>query len=284
MTQRRLVALVLLSLFAFAGNSILCRLALKHTAIDPASFTLIRLLSGAIVLWLATLRAGSHQGGSGNWLSACALAAYAAGFSFAYVSLPAPTGALLLFGAVQATMIGHAIWSGERMRPVQTLGLLIAGGGLVTLFLPGLHAPAPGGALLMCIAGIAWGVYSLRGRNAGEPVRTNSGNFLRAALLAALLSVLLRERTAIDAAGAGYAVASGALASGLGYALWYAVLPSLKASTAATLQLSVPPLAAFGAVLFLDEAISTRLVLASFATLGGIALVLWQRGRSQDRG
>lgn len=283
MTQRRLFALVLLSLLAFAGNSILCRLALKHTAIDPASFTLIRLVSGAIVLWLATLRAGRREGGSGDWLSAGALAAYAAGFSFAYVSLPAPIGALLLFGAVQATMIGHAIWSGERMHAVQTCGLLIALGGLVSLFLPGLHdVPPPGGAALMCIAGIAWGVYSLRGRRSGDPTRTNAGNFLRAALMAALLSAWLHQTAAVDAAGAGFAIASGALASGLGYALWYAVLPSLKASTAATLQLSVPPLAAFGAVLFLDEPISTRLILASIAILGGIALVLWQRRRSQS--
>ena len=283
--QRRLLALVLLSLLAFAGNSILCRLALKHTAIDPASFTLIRLVSGAIVLWLATLRASHRDGGAGDWPSACALAVYAAGFSFAYVSLSAPMGALLLFGAVQATMIGQAIWSGERLRGLQAGGLVLAVGGLVSLFLPGLdHAPPLTGAFLMCIAGMAWGVYSLRGRRPGNPTRINAGNFLRAALLAALLSACFYRSAALDATGVGYAIASGALASGLGYALWYAALPSLKATTAATLQLSVPPLAAFGGVLFLDEAISTRLIFASLAILGGIGLVLWQRRRSQGTG
>ncbi|MES2149094.1 MAG: DMT family transporter [Pseudomonadota bacterium] len=282
MTARRLIVLVLLSLLAFAGNSILCRLALKQTTIDPASFTLLRLVSGAMVLWLATLRAGERQDGAGDWMSAGALAAYAAGFSFAYVSIPANTGALLLFGSVQATMIGHAIWSGERLHHVQTAGLLIAMGGLLSLFLPGLqHAPPIGGAFLMCVAGIAWGVYSLRGRRSGDPTRTNAGNFLRAALMALVLSLVLHDTAALDAAGVGYAIASGAVTSGLGYALWYAVLPSLKASTAATLQLSVPPLAAFGAVLFLDEAISMRLIVASVAILGGIGLVLWQRRRSQ---
>jgi drug/metabolite transporter (DMT)-like permease len=281
MRPRRLAALVIFSLLAFAGNSLLCRIALRETAIDPASFTLIRLVSGAIVLWLATLRPGAAgKDGKGDWTSAVALAAYAAGFSFAYVSLPAPTGALLLFGAVQATMIGHAIWSGERMRPLQTLGLLVALGGMVSLFLPGLHeVPPVGGALLMCVAGIAWGVYSLRGRRGGDPTRTNSVNFMRATLVAAVLSAVLYQSARLDATGVAYALASGAITSGLGYALWYAVLPSLKSSTAATLQLSVPPLAAFGAVLFLDESISTRLVLASLAVLGGIALVLRERGR-----
>jgi drug/metabolite transporter (DMT)-like permease len=280
MGPRRLAALVIFSLLAFAGNSLLCRIALRETAIDPASFTLIRLVSGAIVLWLATLRPGAGRDGKGDWSSACALAAYAAGFSFAYVSLPAPTGALLLFGAVQATMIGHAIWSGERMRPLQILGLLVALGGMASLFLPGLNeVPPVGGALLMCVAGIAWGVYSLRGRRGGDPTRTNAVNFMRATLVAVALSAILYQSARLDAAGVAYALASGAITSGLGYALWYAVLPSLKSSTAATLQLSVPPLAAFGAVLFLDEAISVRLVLASLAVLGGIALVLRERGR-----
>jgi drug/metabolite transporter (DMT)-like permease len=166
------------------------------------------------------------------------------------------------------------------MRPVQTLGLLVALGGMVSLFLPGLNeVPPVAGALLMCVAGIAWGVYSLRGRRGGDPTRTNAVNFMRATLVAALLSAILYQSARLDAAGVAYALASGAITSGLGYALWYAVLPSLKSSTAATLQLSVPPLAAFGAVLFLDEAISARLVLASLAVLGGIALVLRERGR-----
>lgn len=272
-----MLVLTTLAMLAFAGNSLLCRVALKHTAIDAASFTSIRLISGAVMLWLVVrLRHGSHAG-RGNWLSALALFAYAAGFSFAYVSLSAATGALLLFGAVQATMIGHGLYAGERLRQKQLLGLLLAFGGLVGLLLPGLSAPPLLGAVLMLGAGVAWGVYSLRGKGAGDATQVTAGNFLRAVAIALGLSLLTLSNARLDGAGVVYAIASGALASGLGYAIWYTALPALKATTAATVQLSVPVLATAGGVIFLGEALSPRLALASVAILGGIALVILDR-------
>lgn len=273
MSLVRIIVLTLLAMIAFAGNSLLCRIALKHTAIDAATFTSIRLVSGAMMLWLIVSARRGLPEGKGNWLSATALFAYAAGFSFAYVSLPAATGALLLFGAVQATMIGHGIWSGERLRPMQLLGLVLALLGLVALVLPGLSAPPLLASTLMLGAGFAWGAYSLRGKGKGDPTRVTAGNFLRAAPIAILLNLLMMTRISWDSAGIGYAVASGALASGLGYAIWYTALPALKATNAATVQLSVPVLATLGGILFLGEASSPRLLLASVAILGGIALV-----------
>lgn len=275
MSTARTLALTTLALTAFAGNSLLCRLALKHTAIDAASFTTIRLVSGALVLWLLVRTGRSAQAsGAGSWPSALALFAYAAGFSFAYVSLPAATGALLLFGAVQATMIGVGLWKGERFQRLQLAGLALAFAGIVGLLLPGLSAPPLGGSLLMLGAGAAWGVYSLRGRGAGDPTRVTAGNFLRAAPMALALSLLTLQTASLDTAGLWYALASGALTSGIGYAIWYAVLPALQATTAATLQLSVPVLAALGGIVFLGEAVTLRLALASAAILGGIALVV----------
>lgn len=277
MPYARIAALTLLAMSAFAGNSLLCRTALKHTSIDAATFTTIRLASGAAMLWLVThMRSGGRAGG-GNWLSALALFAYAAGFSFAYLSLPAATGALLLFGAVQATMIGHGMWAGERLRRIQLVGLMLAFGGLVGLLLPGLSAPPLYGSILMLGAGVAWGVYSLRGKAAGDPTKVTAGNFLRAVPIAAALSVVMLHRVSVDTAGVGYAVLSGALASGMGYAIWYTALPALKATSAATVQLSVPVIAATGGVVFLGEPISLRLALASVAVLGGIALVILER-------
>lgn len=280
MSPARIFVLTSLAMIAFACNSLLCRLALKHTPIDPASFTTIRLVSGAAVLWLVVrMHRGSYTG-CGNWQSALALFAYAAGFSFAYVSLPASMGALLLFGAVQATMIGHAIWSGERMRRLQLVGLGIALGGLVGLLSPGLSAPPLLGSLLMLSAGVAWGIYSLRGKGMGDPIRVTAGNFLRAALITAVLSVFMFRNATLDSAGAWYAILSGALASGLGYAIWYTALPALKATNAATVQLSVPVLAALGGIAFLGEAVTLRLVLASVAILGGIALIIMEKQRA----
>lgn len=277
MSRLRVVALIALAMMAFAGNSLLCRLALKDTAIDAASFTTLRLLSGAVMLWLVVRLRGGARSGAGNWLSALALFAYAAGFSFAYISLPAATGALLLFGAVQATMIGHGLWRGERLRWPQTAGLVLALGGLVGLLLPGLSAPPMFGSAMMLGAGAAWGIYSLRGRGAGDATRVTAGNFLRAVPIAAALSLLMLGKASVDGAGLLYAVASGALASGLGYAIWYTALPAIKATTAATVQLSVPVIAALGGILFLGEAITLRLALASMAILGGIALVILEK-------
>lgn len=277
MASPRIIVLTVLAMLAFAGNSLLCRAALRHTSIDAATFTTIRLASGAIVLFLlARQRRGSSEG-SGNWLSALALFAYAAGFSFAYLQLTAATGALLLFGAVQATMVGHGLWRGERLAPGQFAGLALAAGGLLGLLLPGLQAPPLPAALLMLGAGVAWGAYSLRGRGAGDPVGVTGGNFLRAAPIAALLSLGMAGSASLDLAGTAYAIASGALASGIGYALWYSVLPSLKATSAATVQLSVPVIAAVGGIVFLDEPASLRLLLAALAILGGIALVILGR-------
>ncbi|EWH03831.1 DMT family transporter [Halomonas sp. BC04] len=277
MSYARIIALTSLAMVAFAGNSLLCRIALKDTSIDAASFTAIRLISGAVVLWLIVqMRRGTFTGG-GNWSSAFALFAYAAGFSFAYVSLSAATGALLLFGAVQTTMIGYGIYAGERLRTLQIIGVFLALAGLVILLLPGLTAPPLAGSTLMLGAGVAWGIYSLRGKAAGDPLRVTAGNFLRAVPIAVVLSLIMLSGSSLDPAGFWYAVASGALASGIGYAIWYTVLPALKATSAATVQLSVPVIAAAGGVVMLGESISLRLVLASIAILGGIALVILEK-------
>lgn len=282
MSHARIIFLTSMTMVAFAGNSLLCRIALKHTSIDAASFTTIRLISGAMMLWLIVWARRGIDTGGGNWLSSLALFAYAAGFSFAYMSLPAATGALLLFGAVQATMIGYGIWAGERLVKLQIVGLVLALGGLVGLLLPGLSAPSLYGSVLMLGAGVAWGIYSLRGKGAGNPIKVTAGNFLRAVPIAIILSILLLKDASLDAAGFWYAVSSGALASGIGYAIWYTTLPALRATTAATVQLSVPVIAALGGIVFLDEPITLRLALASIATLGGIALVILEKQRTND--
>jgi drug/metabolite transporter (DMT)-like permease len=276
-SHARIVTLTLLAMCAFAGNSLLCRLALKHASIDAASFTTVRLVSGALTLWLVVRIRDGAQVGEGSWLSAIALFVYAAAFSFAYVSLPAATGALLLFGAVQATMIGRGLWLGERLTKPQTAGLTIAFAGLVSLLLPGLTTPSLQGSLLMLGAGGAWGVYSLRGKNAGDPRRVTAGNFARSVPFAVALSVLMASRASLDLAGIAYALASGALTSGIGYAIWYTALPALRATQAATVQLSVPVIAAIGGVVLLGEPMTLRLIGAAIAVIGGIALVIVER-------
>ncbi len=270
----RVSFLTVLAMLAFAGNSLLCRAALRETSLDAASFTTLRLVSGALTLWLIVALRGGTRVRGGNWPSALALFVYAASFSFAYISLPTGTGALLLFGAVQATMILYGLWSGDRLGPRQWSGLLLALGGVTGLLLPGLSAPPLGGSVLMLAAGVAWGLYSLRGRGPGDAMAKTAGNFLQALPFAAGLNLLFFDSFAWDFPGAGYAVLSGALASGVGYALWYAALPALKSTTAATVQLSVPVLAAIAGVLFLDEALSLRLIAASLTILGGISLVI----------
>ncbi len=275
----RVLALTALAMAAFAGNSLLCRQALARTDVDPATFTSVRVASGALALALLARARGHSPAAAGSWGSALALFAYAAAFSFAYVSLPASTGALLLFGAVQLTMIGRGLRAGERPRPAQIAGLAAAFAGLVVLLAPGLAAPEPRGAALMLAAGAAWGVYSLRGRAAGAPLAVTSGNFLRAVPLALATSVAFAGRASADPAGIALAAASGALASGAGYAIWYSALPGLTATRAATVQLSVPVLASLGGIVFLGEPLTARLALASAAILGGIALVIGDRGR-----
>lgn len=278
MRRSSLAGLTALALLAFAGNSLLCRAALRDTAIDPASFTLLRIVAGALVLALLVGLRAPAQLRAGSWTSAAALFAYAIAFSYAYIGLSAGTGALILFGAVQASMLGWALLRGERFGAVQTLGFALAIAGLIGLLLPGLSAPPFGAALLMLLAGIAWGVYSLRGRGAGDPTAVTAGNFLRAVPMAvaalALALLLAPDAMQIDAPGSLYAIASGALTSGLGYAIWYRALPQLRASTAATVQLSVPVITAVAGVLLLSEPVSLRLVLASIAVLGGVALVV----------
>lgn len=289
MPVRRLIFWVSLAMLAFAANSLLGRLALKHTRIDAASFTAVRLLSGAVMLWAVVLwrRRRSGIDGArprpGDWRSATALFVYAACFSFAYVGLPAGTGALLLFGAVQATMVGHGLWQGERLKPVQWAGLTLALAGLAALVWRSLATPSISRALLMLAAGVAWGIYSLRGRRqpAGgrhDPAEASAGHFLRATPMAVLLGVVMWPQLSADRAGLAYAAASGAVASALGYLVWYRVLPSMKSTHAATVQLSVPVLAALGGVVLLGEPITSAMVLASVTILGGIALVVKARG------
>lgn len=274
MPSMRVLACTFFAMAAFAGNSLLCRLALRDTGIDPASFTSIRITSGAVCLWLIVRMRGGTQASTGNWMSALALFMYAAGFSFAYVSLPAGTGALLLFGAVQVTMMGYGIWSGDRFGMRQAAGLVVASGGLIGLLSPGISAPSLQGSALMICAGIAWGIYSLRGRGSGDATSTTAGNFLRAVPFAATLSVAALPLASLDAEGAGYALASGVLTSGVGYSIWYTALKGLSTTDAAIVQLSVPVIAAAGGILLLGEHLTLRLVVVSAAILGGIALVI----------
>ena len=268
----RWAALTALAMAAFAGNSLLCRLALQHTTIDPASFTTARLISGALVLWALVRWRGQRP--AGDWWSATALFAYAAAFSYAYLSLSAGTGALLLFGAVQATMLGWGLWRGQRLRLGQTAGLVLAMGGLVALLWPGVTAPPAVGALLMIAAGVAWGVYSLRGRGAGDPTAVTAGNFVRAAVLAGPLMLVALPWAQVDTVGLLWALCSGAVTSGLGYAVWYTALKGLHPTSSASVQLSVPVLTALGGVAFLSEPLTLRLALCSLAILGGIAWVI----------
>lgn len=275
----RLLALLLLTLLAFAGNSVLCRMALKETGIDAASFTTLRLLSGALMLaLLVRLRKPIVPNGEhGNWRGAFALFAYASLFSYAYLQLSTATGALLLFGAVQLSMIGFGLLRGERLGLLGWVGTLLACAGLVWLLLPGLTAPPPESAMMMLGAGVAWGAYSLLGRGARNPLQVTAGNFLRTVPLTLLLSLLTLPFATVDTQGIWLAVASGAITSGLGYAIWYRVLPQLQATQAATVQLSVPVIAGAGGILLLQEPVTPRLMLAGMTVLGGIALVIFQR-------
>ncbi|HEU0032839.1 MAG TPA: DMT family transporter [Kofleriaceae bacterium] len=280
MSPRRpavVIALCVAALVGFAANSLLCRAALGARAIDAASFTAIRLGAGALVL---VVLAGRNAPRTGSWASGGALFAYAAAFSFAYLRLATATGALILFASVQATMIGWGVARGERPRVVEWLGFAIAGGGLVVLTLPGLAAPDPLGAGLMALAGIAWGIYSLRGRGAANPLAVTADNFARSLpLAAALLLAIPIAGGQLSTEGVLLAVASGAIASGVGYSLWYAALPSLRATRAAIIQLAVPVLAATGGALVLGEVVTLRLAGATLAILGGIALAVIAKQR-----
>lgn len=269
------------AMIAFAANSVLCRLALGAGLIDAASFATVRTISGAVMLAAILVARQKPVTARPNWRSVLTLYLYMVFFAFAYLSLSAGTGALILFGAVQLTMFTVALRSGEHFSPVSWAGLVIAIGGLVYLVSPGLTAPDPLGAALMTVAGISWGAYSLVGRSAADPIEATAHNFLYAVPLVVVTNLVFAGDFETTAAGAAYAVASGAVASGIGYAIWYAALKGLSGTGAATVQLSVPVIAAIGGVLLLSEVVTLRLVVASAATLGGVALVLTQRNRAR---
>ena len=282
MTNRyRVVVLTALAMLALAGNSLLCRIALRDTAIDAASFTAIRIASGALILIAILTARRVRPTAGGSWPMAAMLFAYAGFFSFAYRDLTAATGALLLFGSVQLSMLGWAFATGEKLRALQVGGLAIALGGLVYLLMPGLAAPPLFAAALMIGAGIAWAVYSVLGRRAGEPIASTGGNFIRAVAFAAVMAVAASTNHAtLDKMGVLYAVLSGALTSGLGYVLWYAALPALTTASAAIIQLSVPAIATVGGALLLGETIGVRVLVASTAILGGIALTIVKKTKA----
>ncbi|NCN89545.1 MAG: DMT family transporter [Gallionella sp.] len=274
MTPPRLIALTTLTMIAFAANSVLCRMALKDTGIDAASFTALRLLSGAAMLWLLMRWQQQAALQYGNWRSALALFIYAAAFSFAYRTINAGAGALMLFGAVQATMLIAGFIAGERLRRIQAAGFVTALAGLVMLVLPGVEAPSVPDSLLMLASGVAWGIYSLWGRGLANPAAATAGNFVRAAPLALVLAGIALPWLQWDARGALYAVLSGAITSALGYVLWYRVLQHLRAMTASTVQLSAPIIASLGGVVVLGEMFTPDLFVASVLVLGGLWLVL----------
>lgn len=277
-SRGRTAGLTATALVAFAANSILCRLALRAHTIDPATFTAVRLLAGAVTLTLlVSLRRGTAAPQHGSWLSAAALFFYAAPFSFAYLSLGAGTGALILFGAVQLTMLLVAIRRGQRPRPIQWLGIIVAFGGLAWLLLPGITAPSPVGATMMLVAGASWGVYSLRGHGASDALGLTAGNFARSLPLVLVLWLVALSQLHAEPAGILWATLSGAVASGIGYAIWYRALPYISSVTAAVVQLSVPLLAGLGGILLLGEQVTLRLAVAAVLVLGGIGVTIFGR-------
>lgn len=274
-----IVILTFLTLLAFAGNSLLCRMALGNDLIDPTTFTALRLVSGALILVPVSrllTKQPPNQREKGSWASGLALFAYAITFSLAYVSLDAGMGALILFGAVQATMICAGWKSGERPHPLQWLGLATALGGLIYLVLPGLTAPDPIGAVLMMVSGLSWGVYSIRGKGVTAPIPLTAGNFMRAIPMAVTASVtaFILTHPYSRETGVVLALLSGTVTSGLGYVLWYKVLRTLTTTQAAVVQLLVPVLAAFGGVMLLAEQVSVRLVISGALILGGVATAI----------
>lgn len=273
------IVLTGLALIAFAANSVLCRLALGEQAIDASSFTVIRLLSGAVVL-LAILRVNNNKTATqakGSWSSSLMLFLYALTFSFAYITLDTGTGALILFGSVQITMILLSIISGQRLHTAEWVGVSLSFVGFVYLILPGVTTPSINGFMLMAVAGVSWGIYTLKGRNSANPLMDTAYNFLRTIPFVTILAVLAIKQVHYSPFGILYAVLSGAIASGIGYAIWYRALAGLSTTQAAVVQLLVPVIAAFGGVVFVSEAVTLRLIISAILVLGGIFIVVLGR-------
>lgn len=274
MTRARLILLTGLAMLAFAANSVLARLAFATAHAEPLSYTGIRLASGAVVL--LALIAIRHRPIriAGSWPAAAALSGYALAFSIAYLMLGAGTGALILFASVQLGILGWAVYRGDRPGTLEWLGLLVAFLGFAWLVAPGLVAPDPLGALLMVGSGLCWAAYTLLGRGSTAPLADTAGNFIRATTIVPILVAAGLIHQPLDPAAALYAVASGAIASGLGYAILYAALPALTRTRAAIVQLTVPAIAALGGIVFIGEPLTSRLIVATLAILGGIALAV----------
>ena len=280
----RLLFITTITMIAFAANSVFGRLALGSGAIDPAGYSLVRLGTGAIML---ALLVAMRPGGSalaarfshGTWASAAALFGYAAAFSFAYLWLDTGVGALILFACVQGTMIGWSIAKGEHPTTLEWLGLAIAFAAFIWLVSPGLSAPDPAGAVLMALSGVAWGVYSLRGRGQADPLAATAGNFVRSVPFAIVLVAFFLTRLEASAWGIALATASGAVTSALGYALWYRALRELTPTQGAIVQLTVPAIATAGGILFMGEVLTLRFIVCSVAILGGVAIAILARQR-----
>ena len=272
----KLLLLTAAALVGFAANSLLTRSALGAGQIDAATFTAVRLLTGALTLAAITrVRGGTSTDARGSWASSLWLAGYAVSFTLAYTRIGASVGALVLFGCVQLTMIGAGVIAGERPGRIDWVGLALAASGLLTLTLPGVTAPDPIGLLLMVLAGVCWGLYSLAGRRSADPLGTTAGNFARAALFGVLFFLVRFPSRFITSSGLGLAAASGSLASGVGYTFWYAALPALPAWRAAVLQLTVPVLTALSAAVLLHEPVTARLLVATALIAGGVAITSW---------
>lgn len=273
------IVLTSLALIAFAANSVLCRLALGNEAIDAASFTIIRLLSGTTVLLLivATTRNSAADATKGSWGASFMLFLYAATFSYAYISLDTGTGALIMFGSVQITMILLSLISGARLHLTEWAGVAMAFTGFVYLILPGVTTPSTTGFALMTVSGIAWGIYTLKGRGSKNPLLDTAYNFLRTTPLVIILAIIAMNTLNYSTGGIVLALLSGGITSGIGYTIWYIALRGLTSTQAAVLQLSVPLIAALGGVIFVSEAITFRLMISATLVLGGILMVVLGR-------
>ena len=277
LSTNKLYARLSIALIAFAANSIICRLALVDQHIDPTAFTIIRLATGAITLWLLVRIRYEHSYSAGSWLSGLALFIYAVGFSFAYVSMSAATGALLLFGTVQMTMLAYALKKGHRLQWLQKVGVVISTLGLIALLWPSVETPPIIGAIFMIISGIAWAFYTIIGTNSISPILNTAGSFYRAALLALLLIPVLIVHSQMDILGVIYSIVSGSLTSAIAYAIWYSVLPDLGPAKSATLQLLVPLITTVGGILLLEEFLSGQIIAAAFLILAGLWLVVSEK-------